>query len=561
MRTTRVKFFRIGCVSMAIVLLGLACQRLPVTKTASLPPEPVYTVDQYVTQVKLDSTRLIATVVLSELAVPWEITWGSDGWLWFTEQRGTVNRLNPRTGERRRLLTLTDVHYEKTRGLLGMALHPDLAKSPYVYLDYTYIRPGLDGPDSTILSKLVRYTYANDTLTDPLVLLRDIPGKTFHNGSRILITPGLRSVDNKLIMSTGDAGNAKVAQDVNSLSGKLLRMNLDGSVPADNPIPGSYVWTWGHRNPQGLVWAANGHLYSSEHGPANDDEVNRIEKGRNYGWPDVMGYADLPTERAYVAQTPVTEPLRAWTPIIAPGGIDYYNHPAIPEWRNTLLLAVMKGTSLRALPLNEVGDAIGEERIYFDGTLGRIRDLCVAPDGTIYLVTSNRDWHPQAFPALYDHLPRPFDDRIVKLSVATPRLRAWADSVDQLRGPLMSLRKPEPALTPAPPVLLANQAGAGVYQRQCAACHQADGQGVPGAFPPLSKTDWVTGDTKRLIGVVLRGLSNPIEVNGQRYDGEMPPQRVLSDQEVADVLTFVRGSFGNRSSPVTSAEVASERGG
>lgn len=538
-------------ISICLLLLfgAIACRNVPATKTVSLPPEPAYTADQYLTQVKLDPTRLVATVVLSELEVPWEITWGSDGWLWFTEQRGTVNRLNPRTGERRRLLTLTDVHYEKTRGLLGMALHPDLGKHPYLYLDYTYILP-----DSTILSKLIRYTYANDTLTDPLVLLRDIPGKTFHNGSRILITPDL-----KLIMSTGDAGNAKVAQNVSSLSGKLLRMNLDGSVPTDNPIPGSYVWTWGHRNPQGLVWATNGHLYSSEHGPANDDEVNRIEKGRNYGWPDVMGYADSPSERAYQAQTPVTEPLRAWTPIIAPGGIEYYNHPAIPEWRNTLLLAVMKGTSLRALPLNEAGDAIREEQIYLDGTLGRIRDLCVAPDGTIYLVTSNRDWHPQSFPALYDKLPRPFDDRIIKLEKAGSRMRAWADSLDGLRGPLLSLRKPEPTPTPAPPVLLANQAGAAVYQRQCATCHQADGQGVPGAFPPLLNTDWVTGDSKRLIGVMLRGLSDPIEVNGQRYDGEMPPQVVLSDEEIADVLTFVRSSFGNRAPPVTSAEVTRER--
>ena len=138
---------------------------------------------------------------------------------------------------------------------------------------------------------------------------------------------------------------ASEAQNRASLNGKILRMSLDGTIPADNPAPGSLVYTLGHRNPQGLVQLPNGRIYSSEHGPNTDDEVNRIEAGRNYGWPNVEGYCDLSAEATFCAANNVREPLTAWTPTIAPAGLSYYDHPAIPGWRGSLLLAVLKGSS------------------------------------------------------------------------------------------------------------------------------------------------------------------------------------------------------------------------
>ena len=143
-------------------------------------------------------------------------------------------------------------------------------------------------------------------------------------------------------MTTGDAQQQPQAQNPASLNGKILRLNLDGTIPANNPTPGSPVYTLGHRNPQGLVQLPNGRIYSSEHGPNNDDEINQIEAGRNYGWPNVEGYCDLPAEATFCAANNVREPLTVWTPTIAPAGLTYYDHPAIPGWRGSLLLAVLK---------------------------------------------------------------------------------------------------------------------------------------------------------------------------------------------------------------------------
>lgn len=518
--------------------------------------QPVMPVDKadfesrYLLQVQLKSTRLIATVVKTGLNIPWEITWGPDNRIWFTDQKGMVNCIDPSTGKVTRLLNIPDVYYQKTLGLLGMAVHPDQAKYPYVFLDYTYLLP-----DSVIHSKLVRYTYLKDTLINPVILLKGIPGKSYHNGSRVIISP-----DNKIIMSTGDAGNPKKAQDVTSLSGKILRLNLDGSIPSDNPIANSYAWTWGHRNPQGLVWAANGRLYSSEHGPSNDDEVNFIEKGKNYGWPDVMGFYDLPEEKKYNDSVKITQPLKAWTPIIAPAGLDYYHHDAFPEWKNSLLLANLLGMSLRVLPLNAKGDSITGEKIYFHKLFGRIRDLCIAPDGSIYLTTSNKDWHPRTFPEVYDNFPRSFDDRIIKLEKGTPKLLKWADSIDEIKKAKIAIVKTKLKKQTNGNALI-NKPGALIFNKYCASCHMADGKGVADVFPPLTKNSWIEGDPSRLVNILLLGLSEPIMVNGKKYDQEMPPHKFLTDQEIADVLTYIRGSFGNQAGPIQKAQVSKMRAG
>ena len=177
---------------------------------------------------------------------------------------------------------------------------------------------------------------------------------------------------------------------ISSLNGKILRLNLDGTVPADNPIHGNPLWTKGNRNAQGLVFA-NNILYESEHGPDSDDEINIIEKGRNYGWPTVKGFCDNGSEKTFCAANNVKEPIKAWTPTAALSGMDYYNDTLIPEWKNSLLVVALKNSRLYQLKLNAAHNAITETNEFFNGVFGRMRDVCISPDGKVYICTSNGD--------------------------------------------------------------------------------------------------------------------------------------------------------------------------
>jgi glucose/arabinose dehydrogenase len=325
----------------------------------------------------LPDSDLKADVLAQGLTFPWEIIYGPDQYIWFTERGGKISRLNPQNGVITLVHTITEVNSMGEGGLLGMAIHPDFNSSPYIYTVYNY------GSGSGYREKVVRFTHINGTLGSPLVLIDQIPASTIHNGSRLLIT-----ADGKLLITTGDASVSANAQDKNSLSGKILRINLDGSIPADNPFPNSPVWSFGHRNPQGLV-LANGKLYASEHGPNNDDEINLIEKGKNYGWPNVEGYCSTTAEKTFCAQNDIIEPLMAWTPTIATCGLTYYNADYIPQWKNSLLLVTLKGTKLIQLQLDEGGGKITGSKDFYVNQFGRLRAICQSPDGKVYLATSN----------------------------------------------------------------------------------------------------------------------------------------------------------------------------
>jgi glucose/arabinose dehydrogenase len=318
------------------------------------------------------------SVVAGNLQLPWEILWGPDDHIWMTERGGRISRFNPQTGNRSTLITISDVVSNGEGGLLGMALHPSFSSTPYVYVIYNYMNGG------NYREKLVRYSYnsSSQTLGSPATLLDDIAAASIHNGSRLLI------VGDKLFISTGDASNTSLAQTISSPNGKILRLNLDGSIPADNPQPGNPYWSWGHRNPQGLVYA-NGRLYSSEHGPSSNDEINIIEKGRNYGWPNVEGFCDESGESSFCSSQNVAEPIIAWTPTIATAGLDYYQHDLIPQWKNSLLLATLKNQRLYQLKLNATGNAIDSSATYLNGTYGRLRDICISPSGKVYVCSSN----------------------------------------------------------------------------------------------------------------------------------------------------------------------------
>src|SRR4030095_4957532 len=217
--------------------------------------------------------------VKSGLDHPWEIIWGPDDHIWMTERDGKISRIDPLNGDVSLSFTVPDAQSNNEGGLLGMALHPDFAQNGFLYIVYDYNNGG------NYREKLVRYTYANNTLNNPMTLLDGIIASTNHDGSRLWIT---NDADPKIFMTTGDATNQGLPQEKSALNGKERRLNPDGSIPPDNPFPNNPVWSYGHRNPQGLVMV-NNILYASEHGPDIEDELNIIEKGRNYGWPVVNG--------------------------------------------------------------------------------------------------------------------------------------------------------------------------------------------------------------------------------------------------------------------------------
>lgn len=325
----------------------------------------------------LPDAELKTRVLTSSLVHPWEMIYGPDQQLWITERPGKISRVNPQTGAVTAVYTIPDVSSTGEGGLLGMALHPNFNANPWVYVVYNY------GTASNYKEKVVRFTYAGGTLTTPQVIIDQIPASNIHNGSRLLITS-----DQKLMISTGDASVQNNAQNINSLSGKILRLNLDGSIPADNPTANNPVWSLGHRNPQGLIQVGD-KIYSSEHGPDNDDEINLIQKGRNYGWPTVAGFCNLPGEQTFCAANNVAEPLFAWTPTLATASISYYNSDYIPQWKNSLLLVTLKASKLVQLQLNEGGDKITGTKDFLINSFGRLRAICQSPDGKVYIASSN----------------------------------------------------------------------------------------------------------------------------------------------------------------------------
>lgn len=333
--------------------------------------------------------------------IPWEIIWGPDDYIWMTERYGRVSRLDPETGTRTTILDLTNTVYDNSEaGLLGMVLHPDFENTPQVFLAYTYYSSG-------IKERVVRYDYNSNTqmLENPLTLVQGINGNTTHVGCRLLILP-----DNTLLATTGDYQNQSSPQSESSVNGKILRMNLDGTIPADNPFGStSYLYNIGHRNAQGMVLAPNGVLYSSEHGPTTNDELNIIVSGGNYGWPDVEGFCNLSGEQsACNSMTNYQDPIAIWyeSSTIAPSDLIWYDHPAIPEWQGKLLMTVLKAEHLKVIEVDNVdGTSVVSQEILFNnshannpgssfsnGLFDRLRDICAAPDGRVFLATNGPSW-------------------------------------------------------------------------------------------------------------------------------------------------------------------------
>lgn len=346
--------------------------------------------------------------VISGLNVPWEVCWGPDNWIWFTERIGTINRLNPETSERELLLIEGDVSQVHESGMLGLDFHPNFPDSPYVFAVFTYIDSVTDFWKHPTYMKVVRYTYTGDSLIDRITIYDKIHGKYAHNGSRIIVTD-----DRKIFVTTGENYDTPQWAQMDSLpNGKILRLNIDGSIPDDNPWHGSPAWTKGHRNAQGLCFGPTGILYSSEHGDFTDDEINIIRPKQNYGWPIVAGYCDSANEMTFCQDSNVAVPLYAWTPTVAVCGIEFDTSDLYPDLQNSLLVATLKDQTLRILQMDSAGENVLNTLSYWmwmtsdaPRHAGRLRDVCITPSGRIFISTSNSTVDETHIDRIFEFIP------------------------------------------------------------------------------------------------------------------------------------------------------------
>ena len=310
-------------------------------------------------------------VVLENLNTPWALDFLPNGTMIFTQRGGQVSTWD---GKSLNIVGNISVKAQGESGLLGLAVDPQFSKNNYIYVYYT----------GNTSNKISRFTL-NQKLENETILVDKIPSASIHDGGRLKFGP-----DGKLYATTGDASQRDLAQDVNSLAGKILRLNKDGTVPADNPF-NNYVWSYGHRNPQGITWnTENGIMYASEHGQTRNDEINIIVKGGNYGWPLEEG--DNLTGK-------YKNPLIYYTNFtLAPSGMAFF--------QGDLYVAGLRGNQLRQIVLDGNGQKVVSEAELFTN-LGRIRDV-VVHDGYLYISTSNQDGRG---------VPNKGDDKIIRFQV------------------------------------------------------------------------------------------------------------------------------------------------
>ena len=349
----------------------------PQTTTATPTSNP--TPSPRVGPAVVENVQLIA----SGLEVPWAVALAPDGRLFVTERPGRVRivRMGPGGGLQAEPWARVPARAnpDAERGLLGIALDPDFARSGFVYLYYSYA-----GAGGATLNRLVRLRDINGSGNDETILLDNIPGSANHDGGRLAFGP-----DGKLYVATGDGEQQGRAQDRSSLGGKILRLEKDGTVPADNPFAGSPVYSLGHRNVQGLTFHPDtGVLYQTEHGPSGffpaccQDEVNRIEAGANYGWPIVTGKPGDQRFRDPISSSGAAD---TW----APSGAAFATRPG--PLRGSLLFANLRSQHLRRIVLTPDGRGVAFEERLLVNQYGRLRDIYEISTGEFLLLTSNRD--------------------------------------------------------------------------------------------------------------------------------------------------------------------------
>lgn len=339
--------------------------------------------------------------VATNLEVVWSIVFAPDNRIFLTERPGRVRVIENGKLRVEPFFIVPDIEPSGESGLMGMTLHPQFTENHFVYLAYAYQDKGKQRV------RVARYRETGETLIDAKIIIEYIPAARYHSGTRLKFGP-----DGKLYVTTGDATNQSEAQKLNTLAGKTLRLNDDGSVPDDNPFVNQKdarpeIWTYGHRNAQGMDFQPGSNLmFQTEHGPSlidgvslfkrsGGDEINIVEKGKNYGWAKISHQM-----RREGMETPIIE----YSPAIAPASGMFYRGDMFPEFKNNFFFGTLKGQSLIRLVLD--GRRIVSQDVLLEKQYGRIRDVAEAPDGTIYFSTSNRDGRGDA---------KKDDDRVMRI--------------------------------------------------------------------------------------------------------------------------------------------------
>lgn len=323
-----------------------------------------------------------AAVVAQDLEIPWDIAFLKGGDMLVTERAGRVIRINAQ-GEKIEI-PISDVKHTGEGGLLGVVLHPNFETNHFLYLYMS--APSESGGTE---NRVVRYTFEDNELKEDRIIISGIPGAIYHDGGRLEFGP-----DGFLYITTGDATRGQIAQDKDSLGGKILRLKDEGSIPPGNPF-NTAIYSYGHRNPQGLAWDSQGRLWETEHGPTGEqglccrDEINLIEKGGNYGWPTIAGDK---------TQNGMHSPaLHSGTDTWAPASALYFD--------GSLYFGGLLGEALYEAVLD--GERVVELKKHFVGEYGRIRTVRLGPDGMFYITTSNRDGRGA---------PTTGDDKIIRVN-------------------------------------------------------------------------------------------------------------------------------------------------
>jgi len=341
-----------------------------------------------------DGVKFRVETVLERLEIPWSLVFDQKGNLYFTERPGRLQVLKAGATKPTLIANVAGVLHRGEGGLMGLALHPSFASNGWIYLSLTSSNHG------NIANKVVRWKMVDEKLTEPTDIVRDLPGASVHNGCRIRFGP-----DGRLYITTGDAADRERAQDKKSLGGKILRLNDDGTIPADNPTPGSPIFAIGVRNPQGLDFHPTmGLLFETEHGPSGfdgpggGDEVNIIEAGKNYGWPEI---------HHRMKRSGMESPLLEYSPAVAPASGMFYRGNVFPHFKNNFLFGCLRGQKVQRVVLDESNPRkVVRQESLLEGEFRRIRDVAEGPDGYLYFSTSNKDGRARPFEN---------DDRIMRI--------------------------------------------------------------------------------------------------------------------------------------------------
>ena len=373
------------CLLLTLYLINLfSCGRPPSGRGAG----EVETSPQTQTSFKVET-------VIPNLEVVWSIVWAPDGRMLFTERPGRVRVYENGKLRQQPLFVVPDVEPRGESGLMSIALHPQFSSNHFLYLSYAYNSGGTQ-------VRVARYRETPEGLTDRKVIIENIPAAQYHAGCRLRFGP-----DGKLYITTGDATDRQLAQQLNSLAGKILRLNDDGTVPNDNPFVGRAaarpeIWAYGSRNAQGIDFQPGTNLlWETEHGPSGfdgpggGDEVNIIDRGKNYGWPVIHHRA---------TQAGMESPVLEYTPACAPASGMFYRGSALPAFKGNFFFGCLRGERIIRVVAN--GRQVVSQENLLERKYGRIRDIAEGPDGFIYFSTSNRDGRGD---------PAADDDRILRL--------------------------------------------------------------------------------------------------------------------------------------------------